>query len=56
MLYYIDRNYTILSKNIQNNFQNLFLKKLLKQLGNQTNIFWKFYLFADTLWSPKTFG
>ena len=39
----------ILSKDIKNNFQNLLLKKLLAQLGNQIDIFWKFYL-------PKTAG
>ena len=47
---------TILSNNIQNNFQNLLFKKLLAQLGDQTDIFWKFYSSADTLWSAKTVG
>ena len=45
---------TILSKNFQNNFQNLLFKKSLSQLGKQTDIFWKFYSPADTLWLPKT--
>ena len=27
---------------------------LLTQSGNQTDIFWKFYSPADTLWLPKT--
>ena len=43
-----------LSKNIYNNFQNLLFKMLLAQSGNQTDIFWKFYSPADTLWLPKT--
>ena len=47
---------TILSKNICNNFQNLLFKKLLAQSGDQTDIFRKFYLPADTPWSPKTVG
>ena len=47
---------TNLSKNIQNNFQNLLFKKLLAQSGGQTDIFWKFYSPADTLWLPKTVG
>ena len=47
---------TILSKNIQNTFQNLLFKKLLAQSGDQTDIFWKFYSPADTLWLPKTLG
>ena len=34
----------------------MLFKKLLVQLGNQTDIFWKFYSPADTLWSPKTVG
>ena len=29
---------------------------LLGQLGNQTDIFWKFYLPADTPWLLKTVG
>ena len=37
-----------------NNFQNVLFKKFLAQLGDQRDIFWKFYLTADTLWSPKT--
>ena len=45
---------TILSKNIYNNFQNLLFRKLLTQSGNQTYIFWKFYVPADILWLPKT--
>ena len=48
------RTDTILSKNIQNNFQNLLFKKLLAQSGDQTDILQKFYSPADTLWSPKT--
>ena len=47
---------TILSKNIKNNFQNLIFKKLLVQSDDQTDIFWKFYSRANTLWSPKTVG
>ena len=47
---------TILSKNIKNKFQNLLFKKLFTQLGDQADIFWKFYLPADTLWLPKTVG
>ena len=47
---------TILSKNIQNNFQSLLLKKLLAQLGDQTDVYWKFYLPADTVRLPKTTG
>ena len=47
---------TILSKNIWNNFQNLLFKKLLTQSGDQTDIFWKFYLSIEILWSPKTVG
>ena len=50
------RIYTIVSKNIYNNFQNLVFRKLLAQLGDQTDIFWKFYLPADILWLPKTVG
>ena len=46
----------ILSKNISINFQSLLFKKLHAQSGNQTDIFWKFYLPADTLWLPKTIG
>ena len=38
---------TISSKNIESNFQNVLLKKLLAQLGDQTDIFWKFYLPAE---------
>ena len=45
---------TILSKNIDNNFLNLLLEKLLDQMGNQTDIFRKFYSLVDTLWLPKT--
>ena len=40
---------TILSKNIYNNFENLFFNKLIAQSGDQTDIFWKFYSTADTL-------
>ena len=29
---------------------------MLAQSGNQTDIFWKFYSPADTLWLPKTVG
>ena len=47
---------TILSKNIWNNFQNLLFKKLLTQSGDQTDVFWKFYLPTDTFWFPKTIG
>ena len=43
------RIYTILSKNIYNNFENLFFNKLIAQPGDQTDIFWKFYSTADTL-------
>ena len=50
------RTGTILSKNIKNNFQNLIFKKLLVQSDDQTDIFWKFYSRANTLWSPKTVG
>ena len=25
-------------------------------MGDQTDVFWKFYSPADTLWSPKTVG
>ena len=50
------RTDTILPKFIYNDFQNLLLKKLLTQSGDQTDIFWKFYLPADTLWLPKTIG
>ena len=39
-----------------NSFQNLLFQKLLAQSGDQTDIFWKFYSPADTLWSPKTVG
>ena len=42
---------TILSKNIYNDFQNMLFRKLLIQLHDQTDIFWKFYLPADILWS-----
>ena len=54
MLYYIDKNlfYQSLSGII---FKILF-KKLLAQLGNQTDIFWKLYSPADTFWLPKTVG
>ena len=45
---------TILSKNVQNNLQNLLFKKWHTQPGNQTDIFWNFYLPADTFWLPKT--
>ena len=48
--------YTILSKNTQNNFQNLLFKKLLAQSGDQTDIFWKFFSPAGTFWLPKTIG
>ena len=34
----------------------MFLKKLLAQSGDQTDVIWKFYLSADTFWSPKTIG
>ena len=44
MLYYTDK------------FQNLLFKKLLAQSGDQTDIFWKFYLPAVTHWLPKTVG
>ena len=44
----------IISRNIQNNFQNLLFKKLLAQSGSQTDIFWKICLPADTLLLPKT--
>ena len=47
---------TILSKNVYNNFQNLLFKKLLTQSGDETDMFWKFYMPADTLWFPKTVG
>ena len=53
VLYYID---FFLSKNIWNNFQDLLFKKLLAQSGDQTDMFWKFYLPVDTLWLPKTVG
>ena len=56
MLYYIDKNWNHLSKNILNNLENWLFKKLLAQSGNQTDIFWKFYSSADILWSPKTVG
>ena len=45
---------TILSKNIYNNFQNLLFRKLLAQLGNQTDKFWKFYSPTDIFCLPKT--
>ena len=54
MLYYIDQNGYILSKNIRNNFQNLLSKKLLVQSGNHTSIFLKFYLLPNKLWLLKT--
>ena len=47
---------TILSKNLKDKFQNLLFKKLFTQLGDQTDIFWKFCLPADTLYLPKTVG
>ena len=50
------RTDTILSKNIYNNFQNWLFMKLLAQLGDQADIFWKFYSPTDILWSPKTVG
>ena len=50
------RIYTILSKNIWNNFQNLLFKNFLTQSGDQTDIFWKFYLSVEMLWSLKTVG
>ena len=56
MLYYIDKNDTILSKNIYNNFYYLLFRKLLAQLGDQTDIFWKFYSPSEIFWSPKTVG
>ena len=43
----------ILSKNIQKKFQNLLFKKFPAKLGDQTDIFWKFYSPGDTLWLPK---
>ena len=46
----------VLSKNIWNSFQNLLFQKLLTQSGDRTDIFWKFYSPADTLWSAKSFG
>ena len=49
------KNWYHFIKNIYN-FQNLLFRKLLAQLGNQTDIFWKFYSPADILWSPKTVG
>ena len=54
MLYDMDKNWYHFIKNISNNFQNLLFRKLLSQLGNQADIFWKFYSPADILWSPKT--
>ena len=45
---------TILSKNIYNDFQNLLFRKLPVQSGDQTDIFWKFYLPTDIVWLPKT--
>ena len=56
MLYYLDNTWYYFIKNIYNSFQNLLFRKLLAQLGNQTDIFWKFYSPADILWSPKTVG
>ena len=47
---------TILSKYIQNNFQNLLFKKLLAQLGDQTDIFCNFYLPVDTFGCTKASG
>ena len=35
-------------------FLLIHFKKLLAQLGDQTDIFWKFYSPTDTLWLPKT--
>ena len=46
----------VLSKNIWNSFQNLLFQKLLTQSGDRTDIFWKFYSPADTLWSAKSVG
>ena len=31
----------------------MLFKKLLAKSGDQTDIFWKFYSPADTLWLPK---
>ena len=56
ILYYLDNTWYYFIKNIYNSFQNLLFRKLLAQLGNQTDIFWKFYSPADILWSPKTVG
>ena len=50
----IDTILSILSNDIWDSFQNLLFKKLLTQSRDQTDIFWKFYSPADTLWSPKT--
>ena len=50
------KNWYHFIKNIYNSFQNLLFRKLLSQLGNQTDIFWKFYSPTDILWSPKTVG
>ena len=45
---------SMLSKNIQNNFQNLLFKKLVAHFGDQTDKSWEFYSPADTLCSSKT--
>ena len=48
------RTDTILSKNIQNDFQNFLLKKLLGESGKLKDIFWTFFSSADRLWLSKT--
>ena len=50
------RTDTILPKNIQNDFQNFLLKKLLGESGKQKDIFWTFFSSADKLQLSKTVG
>ena len=54
MLYYTIRIDTILSKYIYNKVQNLLLRKLLAQSGDQTDMFCNFYSPTDIIWLPKT--
>ena len=53
MLYYIDKNwYHFIKEYLE------FSKFVFQEVAHpdQADIFWKFYLPADTFWSPKTIG
>ena len=56
MLYYIDKNWYHFIKEYLEQISKFAFKKLFTQSGDQADIFWKFYLPADTLWLPKTVG